>query len=876
MLFSFSTKLILIYIPVRSKGVGLHSQTSSVCDIIFAERQTMTNLEITAEAFQGLLAQTCLSALLAIVVLFAAAKILKSTRAAFSGLWRKSRMGLAAVAILSVAMGLWADKTNLLRRIIHPGMSPAATVSEEDIRRGYRQENVTTNETPFSEMPTNAVEYAPWRLSGGRETDFPLNLGDFVFPYGTNIINRFRVLSGGMIETYPALNGPASICAAREYASLVPGVSRFWSADANGGAEKVLRWESVFANRDRTGEYSAEIRLSANGDFTTRSNALETVYRRVNPHDWDGDGLANEIDANPAAYDGDCFGPANILPEGANSNAYCSVSIVATGPDTLVTFTGDKPSNYPDPRFVAKSGMTNVVMILIGKTYAVSSDWPFEVVGVSDSETEIWRSRAAVRNVFVCRPVSFFASDGNPFLMNVWPSVLGGVFSWSSALCGCSVSGNGNVFSWNCPTDCTCCGCTVNGSYSYEGYWLPVTSCPCGCHYDGTGPKWMPTTLAASVSASFSKPEVIFEDAYENTPGNWVGRNSTRTRLNVVANGGMNGGTLSVVTSNLAKLTHSSGPDIPIAPVVIPAETQVSYAIVYEGAEASETMNDVCVVATFTENVTGEMLCSTSMLTSIEVALTAHLAAPSNSCMSRHVFGVNEWVHVAKTPADVNVAVCVDGDSILVGVDNDQFWCPWEGRRSELSFTSGNTVLTSYIQTCNPEPKAIHAEWNGGVGTNGCSGQVGMSLVVALYPMTVSFCGIYMQEIPDEDENCPRSGYFANGEIGRPWSHTAGAGAGIWTCVSSGNIWTGDRVGTGRTFPPPWSDGWKEWDIPVGWGTYEGGGYRIKGTSQTCPTTQRFEIDSQGTVTIRKFSHSIRRTIDNKIWLDGVLVYGEE
>ena len=72
----------------------------------------MTNLETIAEAFQGLLAQACLSALFAIVAVFAAAKILKSTRGAFSGLWRKSRMGLAAVAILSVAMGLWADKTN--------------------------------------------------------------------------------------------------------------------------------------------------------------------------------------------------------------------------------------------------------------------------------------------------------------------------------------------------------------------------------------------------------------------------------------------------------------------------------------------------------------------------------------------------------------------------------------------------------------------------------------------------------------------------------------------------------------------------------------------------------------------------------------------
>ena len=28
----------------------------------------------------------------------------------------------------------------------------------------------------------------------------------------------------------------------------------------------------------------------ANGDFMTRSNNVETVCRRVNPDDWDGDG----------------------------------------------------------------------------------------------------------------------------------------------------------------------------------------------------------------------------------------------------------------------------------------------------------------------------------------------------------------------------------------------------------------------------------------------------------------------------------------------------------------------------------------------------------------------------------------------------------
>ena len=70
----------------------------------------MTNLEIISGSFQGLLAQACLSALLAIVGVAAAAKILKKIRVAFSSLWRKSRFSFAAVMLLSLAMFLWADK----------------------------------------------------------------------------------------------------------------------------------------------------------------------------------------------------------------------------------------------------------------------------------------------------------------------------------------------------------------------------------------------------------------------------------------------------------------------------------------------------------------------------------------------------------------------------------------------------------------------------------------------------------------------------------------------------------------------------------------------------------------------------------------------
>lgn len=89
------------------------------------------------------------------------------------------------------------------------------------------------------------MEYARWSQRGGRETWFPLGLGDFVFPLGTNRINRLRVLSGGMVETFPALNSPGFICAAREHASLVPGVSGFWSADAEDGSNNTSPCESA-------------------------------------------------------------------------------------------------------------------------------------------------------------------------------------------------------------------------------------------------------------------------------------------------------------------------------------------------------------------------------------------------------------------------------------------------------------------------------------------------------------------------------------------------------------------------------------------------------------------------------------------------------
>ena len=606
----------------------------------------------------------------------------------------------------------------------------------DNIMRGWRVESVTTNAAVSYAMPTNAALVGNWHIHGATSSfgNNRIDFGDWAFPLGTNdeAFSSFWYFIDGRIRPTPR-DAAHEICAVGVPMSAVPGQSRFWTAEEPDGV-RVLTWEDFFLGGDTNIPINAQIRLYPNGDFTTRSNEVETVCRRVNPDDWDDDGIPNGADSNPMSCDGAFFGPANVLPEGANTNAYCTVSVVATGPDALITFVGDAPSDYADPIFIAKSGETNEVVILIGKTYTISSEWPFDVVGASDPETEVWQMRSAAHQTNVRRPVTISASGGNPFTMSVNPSDLGGMFSWDAPSCGCTISGSGDTFSWNCSTTCTCCGTYVDGWYSYEGYLLPATSCVCGCWSDGE-PEWTgsPGPLLPSVSVSFSKNAVIFEDAYENEPGKWVGRNSTRTRLNVVANGGPNGAVLSVESTNLVKLVSISGPNLPLSTVNVPAETQVSYSIVYEGLEASAQEGDIEVTATLDANGYTN-LSSQAAISVIEVKMLADVAAPSNSCMRRHMYGVHEMVNVDSQPTGL-VSLSFDGGNGFSHYDNDCFWCPWTGGVYSVSFVSGEATLPSQISVFEPTPLAVDAWWNGIQGTNGTAGTIAMNIELLLAPL---------------------------------------------------------------------------------------------------------------------------------------------
>ena len=63
---------------------------------------------------------------------------------------------------------------------------------------------------------------------------------------------------------------------------------------------RFVTWEQFALGRIRrgnplTGErtVNAQVELRPNGDFVTRSNAVECAYCRIDPSDWDGDGWHN-------------------------------------------------------------------------------------------------------------------------------------------------------------------------------------------------------------------------------------------------------------------------------------------------------------------------------------------------------------------------------------------------------------------------------------------------------------------------------------------------------------------------------------------------------------------------------------------------------
>ncbi len=405
---------------------------------------------------------------------------------------------------LATGTGIDAQKTNGVNNLppmpLPSRSAPVvATVTEDDVARGWRVECMTTNETLSYTMPSNAVYVSNWHIHGARSSfgNNVVNLGgasasDWAFPLGTNgaAFSSFWYFVDGRIRPKPK-DAAHEICAVGVPMSAVPGRSRLWAiAD---GDSRVLTWENFFLGGDTNAPVNAEIRLFSNGDFTTRSNDVETVCRRVNPDDWDGDGLANEKDVNPLAYDGDFCGAANALPTNANLDAYYTLDVAAVGALDFATIrvTCDGPSDLGDHVVIARTNQVCHVPLLAGATYAVESDLPLSYSAVSSEHAHIVTNSATKLTVslpieFTVERVEMRGGGSDSYIVSTSPVNVGPRIANVSGVC-CSCTTNETGFTWSCLPQCLCGGSrhAVSVFANWCGYSHPFTWWGrCHCYYE--------------------------------------------------------------------------------------------------------------------------------------------------------------------------------------------------------------------------------------------------------------------------------------------------------------------------------------------------------------------------------------------------------
>ena len=383
-------------------------------------------------------------------------------------------------------------------------VNPVQTTSG-DIASGWRVESVATNEAVLYAMPTNATLVGNWHVHGA-SSSFGNNMVDFgvvrtsgtlvptnwAFPIGTNnaAVSSFWYFIDSRIRPTPK-DTMREICAVGVPMSAVPGQSRLWRFDGDDGS-RILTWENFFLGGDTNCPVNAQIVLRPNGDFITRSNDVETVCRRVNPDDWDDDGIHNERDANPTSCDGDFFGVANALPPNANPNAYYWLDMSATGALGVATIrvTCDGPSDLGDHVIIARTNQVCRIPLLAGATYAVDSNLPIDYSAVSSESAEIVTNAEDRLTVSLPLELSFervqMRGGSDNYIAHSSPVDVGPrILNITGSCCSCMTNENG--FSWNCFPQCHCGGSehSLSGAAKWEGYSYPFFWWGrCHCYYE--------------------------------------------------------------------------------------------------------------------------------------------------------------------------------------------------------------------------------------------------------------------------------------------------------------------------------------------------------------------------------------------------------
>ena len=790
-------------------------------------------------------------------------------------------------------------------------------LSSNDVVRGYRLETVRTNKAISYARPMNARLVGTWHLTDayrgrawvllgeegkgkrekGRSADgqlLPSSL--FLFPLGPHVVTSLWAHTWGKVR--PQLRNASNeivVVGAPMFARHDQ--SYLWTAATTNGSV-LLTWENFFLGNpyarlstnlhestrisihENSCQFvdhppvSAQLELFLNGDFIARSNKVECVYRRVNPDDWDDDGIPNgEDDAPLVAADAPQFGPHQTLPEGANTNNYYWVDLVAPDANALVTFTGRGASNLPDPSFVANAGETNRVVLLLGKPYTVDCRLPLVCVGASHPDVEVGEDTDG--HLTVCRPVRCEIVDDSPIAafrasaaaapqaasggrhVRFTPDPDGSDVTWNGSYCCLEPSPPPfTVPLFNCDGNCGCGGCAV-GTYTcrFEGFELSFPNWPCGCsHVSPPDEPHEPREdeedhepQGPHVSATFSESAIIFEDAYENAPGETVARRSTMSEAEFCVYGGTKGGTFSLELRDGGRLERMGGSFLPREGKLEPGES-FRIKVKYLARSASGSAGDIKAVATFTEEESGEEITSEATLTAVKIIITPIVTR--EGFPNRHKMGVRESFVAEVRPEEIANTVRLPADWLLSTDGSGGYTCPIRACQGGPDVVVEGVTYTPCLTVIEPTGILCVS------GFNRCrDGFIAMELEPYLTPLDVCFSGIRVMEVPTTD-NVP-TGYFANPLFEPIWNHTKARGAGDWHRPGFDNYFFRDVPSFGDACPPPLSRGVIDWRIPLAWGTDTA--KEPCDAVGTIGTTyhQVFTLEASGSLRIDKFTQWI-------------------
>ena len=815
-----------------------------------------------------------------IAVLWLAAVAIKRHR-------RVTRGALFAALAFATVAAVQAQK-----RGVPPMRNGAASVvvTPEEVAKGFRLVSETTDAGHSFAIPSNAATVGNWHLRGAFRDWLRLDLDGLAFPSVTNDLTALSAFADGRLRPVPR-DTTHEICAVGAPMLALQGESRFWIAAEPDGS-RVVTWENFFLDADTNAPVNAQVVLRPDGGFTVRSNDVVRAFERIHPSDWDGDGIPNALDAEPLVRNGDFHGPGNALPPGASPGAFRTVAIASRGAAVAeIVFSGDGPSDYPDPHFMARPHSTNEVAILAGKFYTIESDRPVECVWKDDEATVVGTnsptsltahrpvvvscaSSGPVRGGSEARRNAPLRSSPEDFFVNVDPTGLGGLVSWSSNTC-CEVVGSGLAFAYACGS-CGCGRCRAKGHYEYVGYTIPVTAPPCPCVSDPAGGEGEPENPPAcgGASVSFSDSVIFYEEAYANAPGDSVGRRVPKNvRLTCTVDGGPRGGVFSFTKDGFDRLSLVSGTEPPATSIELAPGEAREWEATYAPLSHSAAEDDIKAEARFAENLSGGVYGNEAKMTVVQLELTPTVLREGFD--HRHVWGVKETIHCSAKP-DIGQWNKTGGGTLKPSGSVKDYTCPLVSDGSTLSYSAGSDCYNFNIAIV--EPNAIVAipirTLTYGLGPNQAGG-IGLRFDTYVMPMHVSFSGIAMEEVPSNEGS--HNGFFNNNYFRNDWYHTAEHGAGKWENVRPDNFCGYDEAAykteiprvlpdETMTFNPNegvWSDGLITWRINWGWAEKDSQFGDIPVDEITTPYNETFRIDEYGSLSVTKFQCRIVRGTNN-------------